>query len=59
MGRIIGIHPDAVVIHLNQIDTASLSGDMDASSLGIHGIFDQLFDHGSRAFDDFAGSNID
>ena len=56
--RVIRIHPDTVVIHLNQLDTAPLYRHMNAVGLGVQSIFDQLFHHGSRAFDDFARSNM-
>ena len=48
----------AIVANANQPATAALQFDFDAPRAGVQRVFHQLLDHGGRALDDLAGSDL-
>jgi hypothetical protein len=55
---IVAFHARAVVSHADEPDAPSGKIDFDAISAGIEAVFDEFFQDGSGAFDDFAGSDL-
>ena len=53
--RVVVVHADAVVIHLDQLDAALLHRHLDGLRPCIQGVFEQFLDDGSRALDHLAG----
>ena len=51
-------HSIAVVRDADERHAAAFDIDTNASCVGIERIFDQLFDHARRAFDDFTRGNL-
>ncbi len=48
----------AIVADADQAHAAFLQIDVDAPRTGVQRVLHQLLDHGSRAFDDFAGGDL-
>jgi len=56
--RIFGTHA-APVVHYPDFPPSSIEqADRNPGALSVYAVFDQLFDHGGRTFDDLAGGNL-
>ena len=55
--KIVGAHTATIVGDDDAGFAAAIDFDVDARGAGVEGVFDKLFDHGSRAFDHFARSD--
>ena len=57
-GDFAGIDAAAVVAHANRSAAAAFQFDFNSPGARVECIFHQLFDHGCRALDDLAGSDL-
>ena len=56
--EIVGMEAAAVVAHADEFAAAVFDVDVDVGRSGVDGVFDDFFDHGSRAFDNFTGGDL-
>ena len=56
--EIVGMDAAAVVTDADEFAAAVFDVDVDVGRTGIDGVFDDFFDHGGGAFNDFAGGDL-
>ncbi len=55
---VVADHAVAVVGDADELAAAGFDFDADAGGSGVEGVFEELFDDGGWAFDDFAGGDL-
>ena len=56
--HLVGRDAGAVIGHAHAAPAPALDGDRDVARAGIQRVLDQLFDHGGRPLDHFAGGDL-
>ena len=56
--RVVPIHPDAVIVHANQRDSAAPNQCLDLLRASIDAVLDQLFYDRGRPFDHLTGRHL-
>ena len=57
-GEVVGVDAAAVVAHADEFAAAVFDVDVDLRRAGVDGVFDNFFDDGGGAFDDFARGDL-